>query len=139
MVAVNGGIIRYHNKALMALMQRLESAFRKVFPDFTAAGLLGAHLDRFHKSPNHHQNILANLKGEHRAQIHVAGVPLRLTVNPIIDENGVQLGTVVECLDPASEANAGKEIGAMAERAAAGDGSKAPLVHATFDAIKSGL
>jgi len=84
MIADNEGFIRYQNKALMALMQRVESVFRKALPGFTAAGLLGAYLDQFHKSPNHQQSILANLKGEHRTQIHVAGVHLRLIVNPII-------------------------------------------------------
>ena len=91
MMADNEGFIRYQNKALIALMQRVESVFRKALPGFTAAGILGANLNQFHKSPNHQQNILANLKGEHRTQIHIASVHLRLIVNPIIDESGAHL------------------------------------------------
>ncbi len=129
MVADNEGFIRYRNKSLMALMSRVEREFGKVFPGFTAAGILGAHLDQFHGSGNHQQNMLANLKGEHRAQIQVAGVRLRLIVNPIVDENGGYVGTVMECLDGAAEANAERDIGASSECAAKGDASKAPLLH----------
>ena len=111
MMADNEGIIRYHNKALTALMKRVESVFCKVWPGFTAQGILGVHLDQFHKSANHQQNLLATLKGEHRAQIQVAGVYLGLIVNPIIDENGAQLGTVVECLDRTAEVNAESKMG----------------------------
>ena len=42
MMADNEGFIRYQNKALIALMQRVESVFRKALPGFTAAGILGA-------------------------------------------------------------------------------------------------
>ncbi len=82
MMADKEGFIRYQNKALMALMQKVESVSRTALPGFAAAGVLGTHLDQFHKSPNHQQNKLANLNGEHRTQIHIAGVHLRFDREP---------------------------------------------------------
>jgi methyl-accepting chemotaxis protein len=121
MMADNEGVIRYRNKSLMSLMQSAESALGKALPGFTAAGILGQSVDRFHRSPGHQLNMLAKLNGEHRTQIQVGGLRLRLIVNPIVDEKGARLGTVVECLDGAAEPNAGKENGASVDAAAASD------------------
>ena len=117
MMADNEGVIRYENKACTALLQRSENEFRKQFPDFSAPRVQGANLDQFHKTTNFQRTILANLKGEHRAQIQIGGLHIRLVSNPIADEKGTLLGTVVEWHDVTAEVNAGKEKGANAEAA----------------------
>jgi len=104
MMADNEGVILYQNKSLTTLMQSLEGALGKALPGFTAAGILGQSVDRFHTSPGHQQSMLANLKGEYRTQIQVGGLRLGLIVNPIVDETGARVGTVVECVDGAAEA-----------------------------------
>jgi methyl-accepting chemotaxis protein len=129
MLADNEGVIRYRNKALTALMQRLESGLGEALPGFTAAGILGRSVDSFHSCPGHQQTLLANLKCEHRREIQIGDLRLRLIVNPIVDESGARLGTVVECLDRDAEANAEKEMG-VTEAAAAGSFSKPVLAAA---------
>jgi methyl-accepting chemotaxis protein len=124
MMADNEGVIRYQNKASDALMRQSEIEFRKYMPGFSAEGVLGASFDQFHKNPSKHRNLLANLKGEHRAQIEVGGLHMRLVANPIADENGRPLGTVIEWLDRTQEVNAEKEVRAIVGAAASGDLSK---------------
>ncbi len=124
MMADNEGVIRYQNKALRALMQRSEGAFRSVLPSFTAAGLHGASFDIFHKNPARQRNLIANLKGEHRSDFRVGGMHVRLLANPILDETGARLGAVIEWMDRTAEVTAEKEIAAIVEAAAAGNFSE---------------
>jgi methyl-accepting chemotaxis protein len=76
--------------------------------------------------------MLNNLKGEHRTQIQIGGLHIRLVANPIADEKGMPLGTVVEWHDCTAEVNAEREMGAVAD-AAADDSRSAskPLLCAT--------
>jgi methyl-accepting chemotaxis protein len=124
MMADAGGIIRYQNKAMKSLMQRSENGFKSVWPDFSAASLNGSTFDRYHKNPSHQRSLLSDLMGEHRADLKLADRRLRLTVNPIFDESGERLGSVIECLDRTAEANAETELGAVVDAAASGDFTK---------------
>jgi methyl-accepting chemotaxis protein len=124
MMADNNGIIRYQNKACLALMQQSEDNFRRYLPGFAAAGVQGTNFDQFHKNPARQHNLLADLKGEHRTLIRIGGMHVRLTANPIADETGARLGTVIEWLDRTAEVNAETEIGDVVKAAAAGDFSK---------------
>ncbi len=124
MMADADGFIRYQNKAMMSLMQRSENAFKSVWPTFSAVNLNGSSFDRFHKAPGHQRALLANLQGEHRADLKLAHMRIQLTVNPIFDETGARLGSVIECLDRTAEVNAEREIGGIVEAAGAGDFSK---------------
>jgi methyl-accepting chemotaxis protein len=124
MMADNDGLIRYQNKACNALMHGSESEFRGYLPGFSAAGVIGANFDQFHKNPSKHRHLLADLKGEHRTQIQIGGLHMRLVANPISDENGNRLGSVIEWLDRTAEIMAEKEIAGIVEAAAAGDFGK---------------
>ncbi len=121
MMADADGVIRYQNKAMMSLMQRSENGFKSVWPGFSAANLNGSSFDRFHKDPSHQRSLLAALKDEHRVDLKLADRRVRMTVNPIFDETGARLGSVIECLDRTAEANAEKEVADIVEAAAAGD------------------
>jgi len=124
MMADNEGIIRYQNKACKTLMQRSEGNFRAYLPGFSADGVHSTNFDRFHKNPARHRSLLATLNGEYRTLIEIGGLHMRLVANPIADENGARLGTVIEWLDRTSEVKAEKDIAALVEAAAAGDFSK---------------
>ena len=124
MMADAEGIVRYQNKACEALMRESEGNFRQALPGFSAGSVLGTSFDQFHKNPSRQRSMVANLKGERRAVIHIGGLHMRAIANPIIDETGAKLEVVVEWLDRTQEANAEKEIGAIVEAAAAGDFSK---------------
>ena len=124
MMADNEGVIRYQNKASEALMRGSEANFRSSLPAFSAAGVVGANFDQFHRNPARQRNVLGGLKGEHRIQTQIGGLHMRIIANPIADETGARLGTVVEWLDRTAEVNTEKEIAAIVEAAAAGDFSK---------------
>jgi methyl-accepting chemotaxis protein len=124
MMADVDGVIRYQNKAMMTLMQRSEDGFKSVWPSFSASDINGSSFDRYHRDPSHQRALLANLNGEHRVELKLADMRVQLTVNPILDETGARLGSVIECLDRTAEVNAESEIGGIVEAAAAGDFSK---------------
>ena len=124
MMADAEGVIRYQNKAMMSLMQRSEDGFKSVWPTFSAANLNGSSFDLFHKNPSRQRVLLANLKDEHRVDLKLADRRVRMTVNPIFDETGARLGSVIECLDRTAEASAEIEVADIVEAAAEGDFSK---------------
>jgi methyl-accepting chemotaxis protein len=124
MVADMDGVIRYQNKSMNDLMQSSEEGFKKAWPRFSASGLIGSTFDRYHKNPSHQRSLLATLRSEHRAELKLGHLRVRLTVNPIFDETGQRLGSVIECLDRTAEANAETELGAVVDAAAVGDFSK---------------
>ncbi len=124
MMADADGFIRYQNKAMMSLMQRSENGFKSVWPTFSAANLNGSSFDLFHKNPSHQRGLLAHLKDEHRADLKLADRRVRMTVNPIFDETGARLGSVIEYLDRTAEATAEKEVADIVGAAAEGDFSK---------------
>ncbi len=124
MMADNEGVIRYQNKASNALMHGSEANFRSALTGFSAAGVIGANFDQFHRNPSRQRNLLANLNGEHRTQIQIGALHMRVVANSIADESGARLGSVIEWLDRTAEVNAEKEIAAIVESAAAGDFKK---------------
>ena len=66
MMANRDGVIRYQNKAFVALLQKAESGFRRHAPDFTAAAMQGAPLHHFHKDPARIRSLFETLNGEYR-------------------------------------------------------------------------
>jgi methyl-accepting chemotaxis protein len=124
MIADADGVIVYMNPAVASMLQRNESEIRKVLPQFDARRTLGQNFDVFHRNPSHQRNLLGSLKTEHKTQINVASCIFSLTANPINDDQGTRLGTVVEWKDRTAEVNAEQEISRMVEGAGEGDFSQ---------------
>jgi PAS domain-containing protein len=124
MVADADGQILYMNKAVLGMMRNAESDLRKALPGFDANRLIGANFDTFHRNPGHQRNLLANLRSAYATQIEVAGRTFRLEANPIVDEGGVRVGTVVEWRDRTAEVAAEAEVGGLVSAAAEGDFTK---------------
>jgi hypothetical protein len=53
------------------MMVAAEADLRKELPQFNARALIGVSFDTFHENPSHQRNLLAHLRGTHRAQIKV--------------------------------------------------------------------
>ena len=121
MIADAGGHIVFMNKSLHTMMQRNEAEIRKGLPQFNARQLIGQHFDAFHKNPAHQRSLISELKGEHRAQVQVAGATFSLTASPILDQDGSRLGTVVEWRDRTAEVAAEREIGSIVDGALQGN------------------
>ncbi|MBK9136483.1 MAG: HAMP domain-containing protein [Betaproteobacteria bacterium] len=121
MVADADGTILFLNAAVQRMLAANEAEIRRALPQFDARQLVGASFDRFHRNPSHQRNLLGALKGEHRAQIKLAGASFALVANPIHDAAGQRIGTVVEWTDRTAELAAEEEIRAIVEGATQGD------------------
>jgi PAS domain S-box-containing protein len=124
MIADADGNIVYANESVVAMLRRNEYELRKSLPQFDASRVVGANFDMFHKNPAHQRNLLGALQGEHKAQIRVGILHFSLTANPITDEQGRRLGTVVEWKDRTAEVAAEAEISALVDGATQGDFSR---------------
>jgi len=124
MMADNDGIIRYMNNATQNLMRSSEANMRKVFPQFSADKLIGQNFDIFHRNPSHQRNLLANIKGTHKAQIAVADMIFSLTASQMFGPDGTRMGSIVEWVDRTAEVKAENEITDLVRAASDGDFSK---------------
>jgi methyl-accepting chemotaxis protein len=116
--------IVYANQSVMEMLRRNEAELRKTLPQFSTNGVIGSNIDIFHKNPSHQRNLLANLRGVHRAQIKVGPLSFGLSTAPIRDAQGNSLGAVVEWRDRTAEVNAEAEISALVDGATQGDFSR---------------
>ncbi|QLI83159.1 PAS domain-containing protein [Chitinibacter fontanus] len=124
MLADENRTIIYMNKAVTAMLTRVESELRKVLPSFNVGKLIGSSMDDFHRNPNHQAAILANLNQTYRSQISVAGQTFLLIANPVFDVTGKRLGSVVEWVDRTAEVLVENEVNGIVEAAANGDFSR---------------
>jgi len=91
--------IIYMNKSIVAMLNVAESDVRKQLPNFNVANLMGSNIDQFHKNPEHQKHLLSTFNQNHKAQISLGGRSFTLSANPVINEHGERLGSVVEWAD----------------------------------------
>mgnify|MGYP003385141104 CR=1 FL=1 len=113
--------IVYMNKSILAMLTNAESDIRRVLPNFSVSKLQGTNIDAFHKNPSHQSQLLGSFTNTHRAQIVVAGRTFSLIANPIINEKGERLGSVVEWNDRTIEVATENEVAKIVEGAVLGD------------------
>lgn len=121
MVADNERNIIYMNPAVLNMMRQAESDIRKVLPRFDAGKLLGANMDVFHKNPAHQKELLAKLSSTYRSEIHIGGRTFYLTANPIHNDEGQRIGSVVEWRDRTAEVIIEQEVAKVVSGAVLGD------------------
>ena len=113
--------IVFMNKSILAMLSNAESDIRKALPNFSVSRLQGANIDQFHKNPAHQSQMLASFTNTHTTQIVVAGRTFRLVANPIINDKGERLGSVVEWADRTLEVATEEEVASIVQSAAMGD------------------
>jgi methyl-accepting chemotaxis protein len=91
---------------------------------FDVDRLIGANIDAFHSDPSRQHQILESLRETHNAQIEMGGRTFRFIANPVLDDSGERIGTVVEWMDRTQELAVEDEVQAMVGTAQAGDLSK---------------
>ncbi|MDP3293850.1 MAG: methyl-accepting chemotaxis protein [Nevskia sp.] len=121
MIANNERDIVYMNSSVMTMMVGNEAELRKTLPSFDTRKLIGGTIDQFHKNPAHQMHMLAALRSTHRAEIKVGGLTFGLIANPIVNDKGERLGTVVEWKDRTLEVSVENEIASIVGAAANGD------------------
>lgn len=113
--------IIYVNDALRNMFRQSEHLIQSELPEFSVDTLIGKNIDVFHKDPAHQRHMLAALADTHHAKISIAGRYLAFIANPIFNESGERLGTVVEWSDTTNETLAQAEIADIVEGASRGD------------------
>ncbi|MFO1390224.1 methyl-accepting chemotaxis protein [Cellvibrio sp.] len=103
MMADNSRTILYMNKSVEAMLRRVENDLRKALPHFSVDKVIGSNMDIFHKNPGHQSQLLSQLTSTYTGNIVVAGLSFRLIANPIFDESGNRMGSVVEWIDRTKE------------------------------------
>jgi methyl-accepting chemotaxis protein len=102
--------IVYLNDSVVAMMRAAEADLRKELPRFDVSKLLGANVDIFHKNPAHQRGMLEKLSSTYRTQIKVGGHSFALVANPVLDDHGNRLGSIVEWRDITAELAVEEEI-----------------------------
>ena len=120
MVADNLGEIIYCNEAVLKMMSTAQDDIREQLPNFDSEKIVGSNFDIFHKHPEHQQKMLQALKSTHNSQIKVGKRSFTLIANPVIDEQGERLGTVVEWADITDQLVAESEVELMIQNASKG-------------------
>ncbi|MBI3228723.1 MAG: chemotaxis protein [Burkholderiales bacterium] len=121
MIADKEGVIVYMNTAVHSMFSTAQNDIRQHLPNFDLSRLLGSNFDVFHKNPMHQRNLLASLRGTHRAQIKVGPRIFALTANPVLNASGERLGSVVEWNDRTAEVQAEEELNQVVSAAVNGD------------------
>ncbi|CTQ52056.1 Serine chemoreceptor protein [Roseibium album] len=121
MVADNDFNIVYLNDSVTEMMQEAEADLRKELSAFDSKKLLGANIDVFHKNPAHQRGMLERLSSTYKTSITVGGRIFDLIANPVLDEEGNRLGSIVEWNDATLERAVEDEVDTMVNAAVNGN------------------
>lgn len=121
MIANPQGEIIYLNNSAQAMMLNAEPDIRKERPQFAAQELLGSNIAKFHSHHEHQQQILETLQKTHRGAFTLGRRNFELIANPVINAQGIRLGTVVEWNDCTEIKQVQDEVKQMVNSAQAGD------------------
>lgn len=121
MMADEHRTIIYMNQSVHAMLKNAEADIRSVLPNFDADSLIGTSMDGFHKNPEHQKQLLANLSDTFQSNIKVGRRYFSLTANPVFDDDGTRLGSVVEWVDETEQTAIEQEISKLIDAAAGGD------------------
>ena len=114
----------FQNDTMHAMLQRNEGELKKVLPKFDANSMIGKRMDVFQKSASDARVNLSAINSMTRSSMQIGTLHFALTANPIIDQAGRRIGTVVEWVDRTAEVGVESEVAAVVQSAAAGDFSK---------------
>jgi len=92
--------ITYVNESSKALFTKNLDEFRKVWPTFDPAVMIGTCIDSFHRNPAHQRKLLANPANlPFNTDISVGPLKISLNVNQVRDTQGNPDGFVLEWAD----------------------------------------
>ncbi|EMN48583.1 methyl-accepting chemotaxis protein signaling domain protein [Leptospira interrogans str. L1207] len=111
----------YMNKSIRAMFHSAEDDIKKQFNNFDPSRLIGTNIDIFHKNPAYQRGLLDKLTYTFHSSINIGGRTFNLIANPIIDETGDRLGSVVEWSDVTNELAVQEEVEGIVSAAAKGN------------------
>ena len=101
MIADNDRTIVYLNHSVAEVLRQAEPSIRADLPDFRVDALVGSKMDVFHKNPEHQRRMVDALDGLFETTITVGDAMFDLAAQPVLDDRGRRLGTMVEWRDAA--------------------------------------
>ena len=113
--------IIYLNDAVMVMFRDAEDDIRNDLPDFDVDSLLGRNIDIFHENPAHQRKKLDRLSETFKSTLNIGGRTLDIIANPITNDSGERLGTVVEWQDRTQEVHIEQEIADFVDAVKRGD------------------
>ncbi|HTV95029.1 MAG TPA: methyl-accepting chemotaxis protein [Steroidobacteraceae bacterium] len=121
MVADSRGIISYANEAASAKFRELAGDIRKTVPGFDPQRLVGASLESLHRVSTLEERGSSGPARADGSDVRMGGAILRVVANPVVDDQGVRVGTVTQWTDRTQEAATEEEVQAIVARALSGD------------------
>lgn len=118
MIADNDRNIIYANREVINILNKTEAEMGRTF---SVDNLVGANMDVFHKTPAAQAARIDSLKGAHEADMMVGSRSMVVIANPVINAQGLRLGTVAEWHDRTDEVIVENEVAAIVGAAVKGD------------------
>ncbi len=93
-------VVTHVNRTTQELLAQHAENFRKLWPSFDPARIVGMCIDTFHRDPSHQRRMLADpSKLPFRTDITVGALKFALNVNASYDADGVYDGNILEWMD----------------------------------------
>ncbi len=134
--------IIYLNDTASTVFARTQNELRLSLPGFDVQRLRGASLEALSADPAGERRELETLAGSRTAERQLGACTFRTVTNPVLDERGTRIGTVMEWTDRTQEVAVEKEMQGMLSAVVAGDlGSRIVLAGKTgfFEAMSRGV
>ena len=113
--------IIYTNHAVVRMFRESEKSIQQDLPNFKVDELMGTCIDDFHKDASHQRKLLGELSTTYSSALEVGGRNFSVIANPVHNDSGERLGTVVEWEDRTNELAVEKEIETIVNAARNGD------------------
>lgn len=121
MFANNDGIIIYVNQTAVKTFQNAEKDIREVLPHFSAAHIIGANIDTFHKNPNAIRQMIQKLTRTHYGVVRLGNRIFKMIASPVINQKMERIGTAVEWFDQTAELAIQREVKQILGQVVQGD------------------
>ena len=123
-IADRDGRIVYLNESFGTMLTRNLAELKKTFPELNGEDIVGQNVANFCINPVHLNNALAHSGDCYKTELQVGVLTVAFMANPVLDENGMRVGTVMEVQDRTAEAAVEGEVAGIVAAANQGDFSK---------------
>lgn len=114
----------YANTQFKSLVTNAEADLNQAFGGFNAEDLIGCDVTHLHHTPTQLSAALNQLNSTHKEEFEAGASTFASTSNPIINDEGSRLGTVIEWKNRSLEVSIEKEIDGVIDAASKGDFSQ---------------
>lgn len=121
MMVDSDGRVSHVNAAFCAMADGVRAAVGTELPGFSANAFEGQSFDSFHNEPSLQLGRLGQVRASTGALIAAGGQSFDLKLNPVFDDHGIAIGTVVSWRDQTLQMRLEAEVEALIDRAASGN------------------